>query len=394
MERNLLVCVGPLVSEAAGFAGPRRLAEHIIELPDLVWGDEITRLVEAGEVALALERAETILGSTCFAEVARPLLDRGDARLPLVARAIAALSPALSRICTTNLDTLLERALESWPAVDTEPRDLGERECCLVKLCGTAAQVSSWVLTRERLVARGAELPRTASWLRSHRILFVGYRADDEVLRRLVLMLRGRDAAGSCEQPVNLAFVPADSVTSESRELLSEHGIELVPVVGDYDLVVAEHIHAIVDALQRATGTRVTELPGARQRHQQRWRGEHTGHWCPYPGLVPYTSGDEAKFFGRAGDVRRAVEQLRARPESRWLIVHGADGIGASSFVAAGLFPAVMRGASWTLPGAPTWQGLQVRLHRQPHFALGKGLWSLGPPGHPIGRSSAMTRAC
>ncbi|MCY1013401.1 SIR2 family protein [Nannocystis pusilla] len=368
IERNLVICVGPLVSEAAGLAGPRGLAQHFVEslhpmLPDRA---ELAALVAAGEVARALERVERLIGSARFIDVARPLLDRGDARLPLVARAIAALSPELGRICTTNLDTLLERALESWPALDAEPRDLGGRERCLVKLCGTAAQVSSWVLTRERLLARGAELPRTGSWLRRYRLLIVGYRADDEVLRRLVLPLRGRDACGL--EPVNLAYVPADSVTPESRELLAEYGIELVPIAGDYDLGAAEWLHALFDAYQRETRTR------SRPPYHRRY---YDGYWCPYRGLAPFESGDEAQLFGRAADVHRAIEQLRVRPESRWLIVHGADGIGTSSFVAAGVYPATMRGAAWTTPGEPTWHGLRGRVHRRPLLALAESMASL-----------------
>lgn len=375
IERNLLVCVGPLVSEVVGLAGPRRLAERIIEslhplLPDRA---ELMALVAAGEVSLALERAERLVGYARFVELARPLLDRGDARLPLVAQAVAALSPVLRRICTTNLDTLLERALETWTALDAEPPDLSGRQRCLVKLCGTAAQVSSWVLTRERLLTRGSEVPRTASWLRSHRLLFVGYRADDDVLHQLLLALRGRDAAG--DPPVNLAFVPDGSITPESRRVLREHGVELVAVGGDYDVAAAEQLHALIDGFERATSTRIPDHPGRQRYDRHRFRG--TGG--PYPGLVPFSSRDADRFFGRTGDVQRAIEQLRARPESRWLIVHGADGIGVSSFVAAGLYSAIVRGAAGTQRGEPTWQGLRGRVDRRPLLALAEGLAVLAP---------------
>lgn len=374
-ERNLLVCVGPLVSEAVGLAGPRRLAQRIIEslhplLPDRA---EMTALVAAGEVSLALERVERLLGSARFVELARPLLDRGDTRLPLVARAVAALSPVLARICTTNLDTLLERALATWTALDGEPPDLGGRQQCLVKLCGTAARASSWVLTREQLQNRGSELSRTASWLRSHRLLFVGYRADDEVLHRLLLRLRGRDAAGG--PPVNLAFVPDGSITPESRLLLREHSVELVSIAGDYDVAVAEQLHALVNGFERATRIRIADHPG----NQRYDRHQFPGPGGPYPGLVPFSSRDCARFFGRMDDVHRAIEQLRARPECRWLIVHGADGIGVSSFVAAGLYSAIVRGAAWTQRGGPTWQGLRGRVDRRPLLALAEGLAVLTP---------------
>lgn len=373
--QNLLVCVGPLVSEAVGLAGPLRLAQRVIEtlhplLPDRA---EMTELVAAGEVGLALERAEQLLGAARFVELARPLLDRGDTRLPLVARAVAALSPLLTRICTTNLDTLLERALATWTALDSEPPDLAARQRCLVKLCGTAARASSWVLTREQLQSRGSELSRTASWLRSHRLLIIGYRADDEVLHRLLLGLRGRDAA--VDPPVNLAFVPAESITLESRRRLREHSVELVSVAGDYDVAVAQQLHALIDAYERATRIRIADHPG-RQRYD---RNQFPGPGGPYPGLVPFSSHDSARFFGRTDDVQRAIEQLRDRPESRWLIVHGADGIGASSFVAAGLYSAIVGGATWTQRGEPTWLGLRGRVDRRPLLALAEGLAVVTP---------------
>src|SRR5690606_23296803 len=119
-----------------------------------------------------------------------------------------------------------------------------------------------------------------------------------------------------------------------------DHAIELVPIAGDYDLGAAEWLHALIAAYERETRSRLADQlpdlgPGGRHRYG--------GRANPSPGLRPVSRDSGARLFGRDADVQRAIEQLHARPGSRWLIVHGPDGVGASAFAAAALYPALMR---------------------------------------------------
>ncbi|HEY1557372.1 MAG TPA: protein kinase [Kofleriaceae bacterium] len=59
---------------------------------------------------------------------------------------------------------------------------------------------------------------------------------------------------------------------------------------------------------------------------------------CPYRGLAAYGEGDARYFFGRSNEIRGAQSLL-----DRWpvLAVVGASGVGKSSFVHAGLVPAM-----------------------------------------------------
>ena len=68
---------------------------------------------------------------------------------------------------------------------------------------------------------------------------------------------------------------------------------------------------------------------------------------CPYRGLVAFNEGDAEYFFGRSSEVRTALAQLETWP---LLAVIGPSGVGKSSFVHAGLVPAIRseRGA-WAL---------------------------------------------
>ena len=89
LDRNLIVCVGPLVTQTADLAGPRQLVdvcrgalgpkhEGLAEL----WAQPALR-----GVGRLLARAEELMGSARFVRLVQPHLDRDDARPSLVARA-------------------------------------------------------------------------------------------------------------------------------------------------------------------------------------------------------------------------------------------------------------------------------------------------------------------
>ena len=66
---------------------------------------------------------------------------------------------------------------------------------------------------------------------------------------------------------------------------------------------------------------------------------------CPYRGLAAFGEGDAKYFFGRSNEIRTALSQLETWP---LLAVIGPSGVGKSSFVHAGLVPAVRAtGGNW-----------------------------------------------
>ena len=83
----------------------------------------------------------------------------------------------------------------------------------------------------------------------------------------------------------------------------------------------------------------------------------------PYPGLAPFTQDDAAYFFGREAEVEAVWTKL-ARP--RLLGVIGASGAGKSSFLRAGLLPA--------LPAS--WRAVLVTPGPRPFEALARALAS------------------
>jgi hypothetical protein len=80
----------------------------------------------------------------------------------------------------------------------------------------------------------------------------------------------------------------------------------------------------------------------------------------PYPGLTAFQEGDADRFFGRARDVARMVARVRERPLTG---IVGPSGVGKSSFVRAGVGPALKASGEH-------WDVITMRPGRQPLAAL------------------------
>jgi eukaryotic-like serine/threonine-protein kinase len=65
---------------------------------------------------------------------------------------------------------------------------------------------------------------------------------------------------------------------------------------------------------------------------------------CPYPGLVAFQEADAERFFGRDDQIARVVGRLGTQP---LIAIVGPSGVGKSSFVRAGIVPALKREGSW-----------------------------------------------
>ncbi len=81
----------------------------------------------------------------------------------------------------------------------------------------------------------------------------------------------------------------------------------------------------------------------------------------PYAGLSAFQETDSAKFFGRNREIAAMVTRIRDRP---LMGVVGPSGIGKSSFVRAGLVPALKRSGEM-------WETIVLRPGRKPLEALG-----------------------
>ena len=85
----------------------------------------------------------------------------------------------------------------------------------------------------------------------------------------------------------------------------------------------------------------------------------------PFPGMTAFQESDANRFFGRSREVAKAVSSLRENP---LLAVMGPSGVGKSSFVRAGVVPALRAsGEEWDVlilrPGRQPLQSLATTLN-------------------------------
>ncbi|MEO8704059.1 MAG: protein kinase, partial [Kofleriaceae bacterium] len=76
----------------------------------------------------------------------------------------------------------------------------------------------------------------------------------------------------------------------------------------------------------------------------------------PYAGLSSFQESDAGKFYGRNREIAAMMTRIRDRP---MMAVVGSSGVGKSSFVRAGLVPALKRSGE-------TWETLVIRPGRKP----------------------------
>ncbi|HTL36655.1 MAG TPA: protein kinase [Kofleriaceae bacterium] len=92
-----------------------------------------------------------------------------------------------------------------------------------------------------------------------------------------------------------------------------------------------------------------------------------SGDESPYPGLTAFQEADANRFFGRSQDIAGMIARLRDQP---LVAVVGPSGVGKSSFVRAGVVPALKSSGE-------AWDVMIVRPGRYPLSALASTLESL-----------------
>jgi hypothetical protein len=115
-----------------------------------------------------------------------------------------------------------------------------------------------------------------------------------------------------------------------------------LPSIATRDPTIPSDLVAIIDsclAMTKAQRPNASQLLRALQAFlAPKLQHPTAGEPCPYPGLAAFGEDDARYFFGRANEIRTALAQLETWP---LLAVVGPSGVGKSSFVHAGLVPAV-----------------------------------------------------
>ena len=141
---------------------------------------------------------------------------------------------------------------------------------------------------------------------------------------------------------------PAGTMNAERlRERLRELDTPL-PSIGSRDPTLPRELVAIVDRClrkhKRERYANATELIADLHAFLAP-TSQIAADTCPYRGLASFGEADARFFFGRTNEIRTALSQLETWP---LLAVIGPSGVGKSSFVHAGLVPALRAtGGDW-----------------------------------------------
>ncbi len=138
-----------------------------------------------------------------------------------------------------------------------------------------------------------------------------------------------------------------------------------MPSLGQAAPTIAPALIDIVDRCLRKTKTArfasAEELLTALESQLPGHRGRRlTDDDCPYPGLTSFQELDADRFFGRMRDVSAVMARMGAQP---LIGITGPSGIGKSSFVRAGVIPALKRSDD-------TWETHIIRPGKRPLEAL------------------------
>jgi hypothetical protein len=159
------------------------------------------------------------------------------------------------------------------------------------------------------------------------------------------------------------------------RERLRDVGTPL-PSIGERDPSLPRALVQIVDRLLQKPKAKRYRTASQLIRDLKAYLAPAVAHvaddTCPYRGLAAFGEHDAKYFFGRDSEIRTALWQLESWP---LLAVIGPSGVGKSSFVHAGLVPAVRASeGNWDVrvlrPGRMPLQGLASTLDDTTDAAL------------------------
>jgi hypothetical protein len=140
---------------------------------------------------------------------------------------------------------------------------------------------------------------------------------------------------------------------------------EAMPPIGDVVPDLPEGLAAVVDrCLRKRKVERIGNASDLVVQLEALLPGRHgralVEGESPYPGLTAFLEADADRFFGRTRDIARMIARVHERPITG---IVGPSGVGKSSFVRAGVGPALKASGE-------SWEVVTLRPGRQPLAAL------------------------
>ncbi|AKT36030.1 SIR2 family protein [Chondromyces crocatus] len=262
---QLIAFVGAGVSVGAGLPTWRKLAEILRDRAQERGAEpsallELDELIQGNQLLDAISAAKHLLRVDFEREVLRSLDDRGIPDVPEAAAAIAALSPRLWSVITTNLDRLLSRAFSgAWDELTDPPGNLAQDKHYILKIHGTLRDARTWVFTRDqydKAMFASPQLQATIGALyRTHPFLFLGFGLADDNIDLTLGQIRAQSGG---QPPTHYALLPKGITGPSRRRKLEDSGVRLI----EYPNERGTHAE-LTQILRWLAGPAAAAVPGA-----------------------------------------------------------------------------------------------------------------------------------
>lgn len=348
---------------------------------------------------------------------------RADERITAVASLLARWVGLLAIACRSRLGRVTEASRESELLIAMRHRALLDREWLdlAVMLAGSPAESPrAWpvpemaaVLSDEGAIVRFRDMLRTGSAGAIEDT--IALRALETRIAKLAALLGDLewllDYTLAREQPDGLELWMGRRSDDRPRQRAGSDGSGALVVLDGYGARIArisplfaiapptpgeaDELFLFVGPGRVESGARFVSYPRGFERqddHVWTWLAEHVlatephriarqdDDVSPYPGLAAYTASDHESFVGRERDVDELLNRLRTHAI---VTVVGPSGIGKTSFLAAGVIPALRAG----------WQAALVRPGSDPIGALAGIADRVDAPAYRDGACEPATTA-
>ncbi len=360
-DNNLVVCLGPQIQQDANLPSLEALARYFVENVQLDCGtrQKVLYALKDHRLGIAFQILAQEIGQDRFRRAVSDQLS-GDYNIPPELLALAEIRDCLRAVFTTSLvDSLFAKAFEgSWPSLDKPRLFYAQKRHLIFHLRGTVGCHRTWVLTEDQ--ERREFAPHSlrgrlfGAIYSSHRLLLMGFPRDCPDLKLILRMLP--EVSPSCPPEHFIAISECDR---HDRRMLAGRGFR---ALGLPPLDLLRHLGSSLAPVARVATT----------------------VQCPYPGLESFTETDARLFFGRRVEISEAAALLGVFSDGEhrnWLAVEGPSGIGKSSFVSAGVVPALLKGFGSATQGG--WLMARMRPGEHPLKNLARcTLGALRPSAH------------
>jgi hypothetical protein len=259
----------------------------------------------------ALEHA---LGETTFRSAVMDALSDEALEPTETALAIAALSPKLRAVITTNLDTILERAFGGrWPAISRATVDLPSRRAIIWKPHGTLPEPQTWIFTRnqyDRLIFdEPAHQHAMRTFFSSFHLLFCGFGLADDDFDQTIAQLRQWSPGANT---IHYGLLPAAALPPVRRQRLENLGIRCLAYPN------SDGAHRAVPEFLRSLNAAGEDEPAEHPR-------------APRPRAEMEITPQPSEFIGR-DFLFNAVDQFLDANAPGYLFILGDPGVGKTWF--------------------------------------------------------------